>query len=110
MGDIVSPACDGARLYLVSGSELTCVSIETKQTLYTQDLDDMTMASPAIVGDKVYILTDNGKLVVIETADTFKQLAVSEIGEDCYATPAFMDGKMFIRTDKNLYCISSKVE
>jgi len=110
VGDIASPVCDGSRLYLIDSSQLTCMSIETQKTLYSQDLDDMVMASPAIAGDRVYILTDKGKLTVIETGDTFTKIAESQLNESCYATPAFTDGKMFIRTDKNLYCISSKVE
>ncbi len=31
-------------------------------------------------------------------------LAVNDLGEDCYATPAIADGRIYIRTRSALYC------
>ena len=107
-GDIASPAYDGKRLYLLSGSYLTCIGIESKKVLYEQDLDEMFMASPSIVGDKVYLVSEKGKVFVLLAGDEFKQVTVSDLGEGCYASPAFVDGRMFIRGEKNLFCIGEK--
>ena len=108
VGDIASPACDGKRLYLLSGSDLTCIGIESKKVLWEKDLDQMYTASPSIVGDKVYLVSGKGAVTVLLAGDEFKQIAVSQLGENCYASPAFTDGRMFIRSEKNLFCIGQK--
>ncbi len=106
-GDIVSPACDGQRIYLVSGGYLTCISVKTKEVLYEEDLGEMVMASPSIIGDMIFILTEEGRMLVLESADEFKKTESSELGENCYASPAFSDGRIYIRGKKNLYCIGA---
>jgi hypothetical protein len=68
-------------------------------------MDQMYMASPSIVGDKVYLVSGKGAVTVLLAGDEFKQIAVSQLGERCYASPAFVDGRMFIRSEKNLFCI-----
>ena len=107
-GDIASPAYDGKRIYLLSGSYLTCIEIEGKKVLWEQDMDEMYLASPSIVGDKVYLVSDKGTFTVLQAGDEFKQVASSKLGEGSYASPAFVDGRMFIRGEKNLFCIGQK--
>jgi hypothetical protein len=31
-------------------------------------------------------------------------LHAAELGEECYATPALVDGQIFLRTSGHLYC------
>ena len=68
----------------------------------------MYTASPSIVGDKVYLVSGEGAVTVLLAGDEFKQIAVSQLGEDCSASPAFVDGRMFIRGEENLFCIGQK--
>jgi hypothetical protein len=57
------------------------------------------------VGDKLYVLDMNGVMHIIQAGPEFKELGKCEIGEECYASPAFGDGRLYIRGAENLYCI-----
>jgi outer membrane protein assembly factor BamB len=44
-------------------------------------------------------------MFIMEVGTECKELARCELGEDCYASPAFADGRIYIRGLENLYCI-----
>jgi len=46
-------------------------------------------------------------MIVVTAGRQFKKLGESELGEECTATPAFLDGRIYLRGEKNLYCIGS---
>ena len=35
----------------------------------------------------------------------FESVSVNDLQEFCYATPAIADGRIYLRTGKNLFCI-----
>ena len=49
-----------------------------------------------------------GVTTIIEPADTFKQLHRNTLGESVVTTPAFADGRIYLRGRKNLYAISNQ--
>jgi outer membrane protein assembly factor BamB len=66
-------------------------------------------ASPIIAGDKLYIVTNAGKVYVVEVADKFKLVATNDLSFDnsgFSATPAASDGQLIIRSNSHVYCIS----
>lgn len=68
-------------------------------------------ASPVMIDGKIYSLTKSGTTYVVAPDAEFKVLARNEIAGDesgFYASPAVSDGQIFIRSNQNLYCISSK--
>ncbi|QDU08020.1 PQQ-binding-like beta-propeller repeat protein [Gimesia aquarii] len=68
-------------------------------------------SSPVIADGKVYFVSRSGETYVIKTGDKLEQLSVNRLtneNEDFSATPAISDGKIFIRSDKHLYCIGKK--
>jgi outer membrane protein assembly factor BamB len=60
-------------------------------------------ASPVAVGGRVYIASRNGIVTVIDAGDKLKILAKNNLGELITATPAVVDNKLYLRTDKALY-------
>ena len=42
---------------------------------------------------------------IAQAGPEYKELGKCELGEECYASPAFADGRIYIRGVKNLYCI-----
>ena len=51
---------------------------------------------------------DQAETTVIEASPTFKVIGKNTIGERCQASMAVSDGQVFIRTEKNLYCIGRR--
>jgi outer membrane protein assembly factor BamB len=55
------------------------------------------------VGDgKIYIGTDGGSLIVFKPGDRFEVLARNNLGAGIVATPALVDNKIYVRTDRHL--------
>ena len=47
-------------------------------------------------------------MTVFEAGDKLKVLARNNLKERIMATPAIVDGKIYVRTDKNLYAFGAK--
>lgn len=106
--DMCSPLCDGKRLYLLAEGLFTCYNAATGDKFYEQDLDDLYHASPTLVGDRIYLLNDNGVMIIIKASDKYEEVGRAELGEICHASPAFLDGRIYIRGEKHLFCIGAK--
>jgi outer membrane protein assembly factor BamB len=61
-------------------------------------------ASPAAADDKVYVTSLRGKVSVLKPDGSNEIIAINDLKEDCYATPAFGNNKIYIRTVNTLYC------
>lgn len=64
-------------------------------------------ASPAGGDGKIYLLSQRGTLSVVSAADRWEVLHSAEFGEECFATPALLDGRIYLRTSGHLYCFSN---
>ncbi len=67
--------------------------------------------SPVLADGKIYFTARNGETYVLAAGKEFNQLAVNRVTnetEEFSATPAISNGEIFLRSNKNLYCISSK--
>lgn len=58
--------------------------------------------------DKVFIISLRGIVTVLKPDGSLDILAQSNLNEQCYATPAIADGKIYLRTVKTLYCFGLK--
>ena len=65
-------------------------------------------ASPVGAGDKIYLLTEEGDVIVIRRGPQYEVLAVNSMDEMFLASPAVVDGELFLRGVKHLFCISSE--
>jgi outer membrane protein assembly factor BamB len=78
-----------------------------KQARLTGALGDY-YASPVAADGRIYATSHEGKVVVIKPGAEWEILAVNTLNEPVNATPAFVDGRIFIRTHENLYCFANK--
>ena len=62
-------------------------------------------ASPVVAEGKVFLLDKKGIMHIIKADQTFSVISESPLGEASVCTPAFAEGKIIIRGEKNLYCI-----
>ena len=63
-------------------------------------------ASPVGAGDKIYLLTEEGDVIVVKRGPRFEVLAVNSMDEMFLASPAVVDGELFLRGYEHLFCIS----
>ncbi len=67
-------------------------------------------SSPVVANGKLYYVKRNGEMFVFDAGTELKQLAVNRVtsdSEEFSATPAICDGQIFVRSNKNLYCIEA---
>lgn len=62
-------------------------------------------ASPVAAGQRVYFLTEDGVTFVLDTGNTYKEVAKNDLGEMTLASPAIAANAIYIRTQSKLYKI-----
>jgi len=87
---------------------LESYNVSDGKRLWEKDLEEYFLASPSLVGDKLYLLSEKGVMFIAEGGSEYKELAKCELNEKCHASPAFADGRIYIRGIENLYCIGSR--
>lgn len=111
--DVPTPAAADGKVYILADrGVVTCLDVATGKQLWTGQVEKHRLnfsSSPILADGKLYITREDGKTFVLATGDEFKVLAENEIdGSQTVATPVFVDGHIYIRTDTHLFCIGSK--
>ena len=104
--EVPSPLYYRGRLYLVTERAfVACHDAASGKQLYRERLGarGTCYASPVAGDGKVYVGTDAGLLVVLAAGDRFQVLARNDLQEPILATPALVDGKIYVRTAGHLY-------
>lgn len=65
-------------------------------------------SSPVAGDGKVYLLSEEGKLTVVSADTQWDVLHTADFGENAYASPALVDGRIYLRTTGHLYCFGQK--
>jgi outer membrane protein assembly factor BamB len=108
---VPSPILYGEQLYMVNdmASIVTSLAAASGKVLWQGRLGvaqrEGFSASPVAVDGKVFFTNDEGDTFVVRAGPTFEILRVNRIGETTLASPALVDGRWYIRTDRNLYAI-----
>jgi outer membrane protein assembly factor BamB len=63
-------------------------------------------ASPVGAADRIYLLSESGKTVVLQRGPAMKVLAINELDETFYASPAIVGNAIYLRGNKHLYCFT----
>jgi outer membrane protein assembly factor BamB len=61
-------------------------------------------SSPVGGAGKVYMISQGGKASVLKAGEQWEVLALNDLEDECYATPAIVDNRLYIRTRNTLYC------
>jgi outer membrane protein assembly factor BamB len=104
--EIASPLCYRGRLYLVKhNGVVTCLDARTGKLIYRERLGagGLYFASPVAGDGKVYFASARGVVVVLAAGDRFRVLARNDLGEPIGATPALVDGTLYLRAGGHLY-------
>ena len=88
-----------------SGGIATCTDAATGELCWRTRLSGQFDASPVAMAGNVYFTNDAGVTTVVAAASTYQKLAVNDLGEPVTATPAAVDGYLYVRGHEHLYCI-----
>ena len=106
VAEVPSPLYYKDRVYIVkNGGFFSCVDAETGTLLYKTRLKGTGpyFASPVAANGRIYTAAHNGKVFVLAAGDELKIISSNSFMEKILATPAFVDNKIYLRTEKFLY-------
>ncbi|MCU1265844.1 MAG: Pyrrolo-quinoline quinone [Acidobacteria bacterium] len=116
-GGFSSPVLDGDRLYQIdNGANLAAFDVANGKQLWLQKLGTIQKASPVFADGKLYVGTEDGKFYILKPSATGveildqDQLGTAALPETIIASAAVSDGRVYVVSDANLYCIGKKAE
>ena len=99
-----SPLLVGDELYFVSDNGIaSCVDAKTGEHPWAERLGGNFSASPVLANGRVLFLNETGEATWVQQGKEFAILGKNEVPGRTFATPAFSDGAMYLRTDETLY-------
>ena len=107
--EVASPVTANGLLFVATSyGALVCYDAKTGQKYWFKEDGPGFYSSPVICDNKLYTFDTSGKMRVFEVGKAEKILGEGNAGEKMTTTPAFADGKMFIRTPNFIYCVGKK--
>jgi outer membrane protein assembly factor BamB len=111
--NVSSPVYHDGNLYWFHESRSTayCVDAKTGEEKFEVRINPSPgriYASPVVADGKIYIVTRENGVLVLQAAPEYKLLAHNEPLDDSIfnASPTIVDGKILLRSDKRLYCLA----
>ncbi len=109
MPEVASPVCANGLLFIATSyGVLACYDAKTGEKYWVKEDGTGFYSSPVIADNKLYTFNTAGKMKVFEVGKTEKILGEGDAAEKITTTPAFKDGRMYLRTPKYIYCIGKK--
>ncbi|MEM7784229.1 MAG: PQQ-binding-like beta-propeller repeat protein [Planctomycetota bacterium] len=116
---ITTPVMVDGYIYGISRGIATCLDAKTGEEVFRERVPTTSAngtgrrspssdyCSPVVADGKIYQFTKNGSCYVMAAKPKFEMLMVNSIndGSEFNSTPAVLDGKLFVRSNKFLYCI-----
>jgi outer membrane protein assembly factor BamB len=104
--DIASPLAHGSSLYFAATRGVVSCIDSTSGTLQWQvDCGQRINASPLLLGRLLIICTTEGKLIALDTEKAGATAWTKDLGAEIKSSPAWHDGKLFIRTANSVVAL-----
>jgi outer membrane protein assembly factor BamB len=106
--EVPSPLFAKDRIYQIkNGGILTCREAKTGKLVFEERLGGASTggyyASPTLAGDAIYLASDTGAITIVRASDKLDVISRANLGERVQASPAIIDGNLYIRTQKHLW-------
>ena len=105
--DVPMPLLYRGSVYMVQNGGIfsaldPATGVVQKQGRLTGALGDY-YASPVAADGRIYTVNQEGKMAVVKAGKDWEVIGVNDLGEDCFATPAIVEGGLYVRTASALY-------
>jgi outer membrane protein assembly factor BamB len=113
-GNVSSPVYHDGHLYWMNDASgmAYCAKAATGEVVYEERVPRATgvYASALLADGRIYYVGREGRTFVIAAKPQFELLGTNELGDRSNhdASPVAVDGRLFIRSDKALYCLEKK--
>ena len=105
--DCATPVIYGGKLFTIRDDGLaSCLDLKTGEPHWQERLFSANVKVSPVAGDgKIYFMSGQGNCFVVKAAPKLEILATNELNEVTLCTPALSNGRLFLRTERNLYCV-----
>ena len=104
--EVPSPvASDGLLFVATTYGVLVCYDAKTGTKYWEKEFSYGFFSSPVVADGKLYVSDLHGITHILKVSKTAELIGEPQLGERITATPAFSDGRIYIRGELNLYCI-----
>lgn len=111
VSDVPSPVSNGELAFFVhSGGRVVCLEVKTGKMVWEQSLEGEFYGSPALAGDKLYLVARNGTVFILRAGRRFEEIGRAVLGEPSDGSPVFAGDRLLIRGIKTLFCIGNKAK
>ncbi|WP_321375789.1 PQQ-binding-like beta-propeller repeat protein [uncultured Draconibacterium sp.] len=98
-------AHDGLLFAATSYGVFVCYDLKEGELLWEDDFGSPVYSSPVLADGKVYLMDNDGVMRIYEFSRELKKVGENALGEMSGPTPAFADGRIYIRGDEHVFCI-----
>ena len=106
LSDIPSPVATDKYLFMTTSyGVMVCYDAVTGEKQWEHDFGKPVYSSPILVGNNIYVSDMTGIMHIFAADKEYKQVGEPKLGEGTVTTAAFTNGRIYIRGEKNLYCI-----
>ncbi len=110
--DVPTPVVEGNRLYTCTDrGQVAILNLETGESIATASAPrsrSAFSASPVLAAGHLYVTNESGSTYVFKVGEQLEQVAENNTDIFTIATPVFVDGRIYLRTDEYLFCIGSQ--
>ncbi len=104
--DAASPLAFRDRVLMATAQgTVILLDLHKGERVWQQELTRVCYASPVLAAGRIYLVDLDGMTRVLEAGDVYRELAVCPLGEMVGATPAFTEGRMYLRGIRHLFCV-----
>jgi outer membrane protein assembly factor BamB len=103
-------AYDGTLYVLQNQGILNAFNVQSGENVYQQRVagGGSYSASPIAAAGRIYLASEDGDVHVIKAGPQYELLVTNPMGEVLMATPALVDGTLYVRGMKHLFAIAEK--
>jgi outer membrane protein assembly factor BamB len=110
--NVSSPVIHEGHLYGVSdrAGVAYCIRLEDGKVIYSERSRGQPYASALAADGRIYVVTRREGTLVLAAKPAFELIAHNRLDDGGYfnASPAVAGGRLFLRSDRFLYCIGGK--
>jgi outer membrane protein assembly factor BamB len=103
---VPSPVAINGLLFVFTDKGIgNCYDLQTGKSHWQQRLSSGFSGSPVATNDAVYVMDEEGTVFVVSASSEFEVLSKHPLGESTRSTPAVANGRIYFRTDTQLFCV-----
>ncbi len=103
---VCTPVYVDGKIFIVDKFSIVCLDAITGQPIWNKFLGDELYVSPTYADGKLYIVTDQRSVYVLNATDGVK-MAYLATGSNSWSSPTVYEGKLYVgNNDWNVYCLA----